>query len=166
MIVVSDSTPIMTLLKIGKMDLLSELFGEVIIPKAVYRELTTNKDYEDEVKEVENASYFRVVDVEDDNALRLFRRATGLDDGESEAIIYSDSIHADILLIDEKKGRRVAKQMGLSIMGTIGLLMAAYKDGHIDKDEVTRCVSIMKNSGQHIGDDLYEKLLNFINDQE
>ena len=103
MIVVSDSTPIMTLLKIGKMDLLSELFGEVIIPKAVYRELTTNMDYEDEVKEVENASYFRVVDVEDDNALRLFRRATGLDDGESEAIIYSDSIHVDILLIDEKR---------------------------------------------------------------
>ncbi len=83
MIVVSDTTPIISLLKIDCLDLLNMLFGEILIPKIVYEELITN-------------------------------------------IKYSD----------EAKGRLVAKQMGLTIMGTIGILMTAYDKKLLSANDV------------------------------
>ena len=52
----------------------------------------------------------------------------------------------------KKKGRKVAQQMGLSVMGTIGILMSAYKEKMITKDEIRHYINIMKKSGRHIGD--------------
>ena len=100
MIVVSDTTPLISLLKIKRVDLLKELFGEVLIPQAVFDELTSDKRVPESVN--------------------ILKRATGLDQGESEAIVLTDELKADILLMDEARGRNVSAQMGLSIMETIG----------------------------------------------
>lgn len=64
--------------------------------------------------------------------------------------------------MDEVKGRKVAQQMGLSVMGTIGILMSAYKEKMITKDEIRHYINIMKKSGRHIGENLYAKLLELI----
>ena len=50
MIVVSDTTPIISLIKINRLDLLEKLFQEVLIPDAVYRELTTNQSFSAEAE--------------------------------------------------------------------------------------------------------------------
>lgn len=59
MIIVSDTTPIISLLKIGRLGLLQKLFGEILIPKAVYDELTVNKQYVEEAKKVLESSYIK-----------------------------------------------------------------------------------------------------------
>lgn len=56
MIVVSDTTPIISLLKINRLDLLEKAFGEVLIPNAVYEELTADKRFAEEAKMIQNAS--------------------------------------------------------------------------------------------------------------
>ena len=162
MVVISDTTPLITLIKIGRLDLLQKLFESIIIPEAVYHELTSNTQFQDEAVEITKAKYIKVVDVHDTKSVELLRRATGLDLGESEAIIYSDGSKADLLLMDEVKGRKVAQQMGLSVMGTIGILMSAYKEKMISKDEIRHYINIMKEAGRHIGENLYAKLLELI----
>jgi predicted nucleic acid-binding protein len=165
MIVVSDTTPIISMLKIDKLYLLGALFGEIVIPEAVYGELTTSRKFVEEAKQIKECSFIKVVKVENNDEIELLRRATGLDIGESEAIIYSDKNHADILIMDEAKGRMVAKQMGLCIMGTIGILIEAYDGKLLTKDEILHCIDILKSTGRHISDQLFDKIRSRINEE-
>lgn len=159
MIVVSDTTPLISLMKIGHLELVYELFGEIQIPDAVYNELVSSNRFVQEKHQIQGSSFIRKVIVEDVKAVQLLRRSTGLDAGESEAIILSDAVGADLLLMDEVKGRRVAKQMGIGLMGTIGMLMVAYEEEKLSKGEILECVDILRNNGRHISDKLYEQLL-------
>ena len=81
MIIVSDTTPIITLSKIERLDLLQKLFENIIIPRAVYDELTLNVRFQEEAKVINDAEYIKVVEVEDSRAVKLLQRATGLDLG-------------------------------------------------------------------------------------
>lgn len=143
MIVISDTTPILALLKAGCLELLENLYGKVLIPKAVYRELTENSVYLEEAKLIKTTKFFSVVTVENMKSVNLFRSVTGLDEGESEALIMYDEQKADLLLMDEHKGRNVAKQLKVKYIGTIGILMLAYDKGYISKMEVKNCLDIM-----------------------
>lgn len=159
MIVISDTTPIITLLKINHLDLLQRIFNEVHIPTAVYNELTINNLYEKEAEIIKNCEFIKHTSVNNLQSVILLQRATGLDLGESEAIILSDEYKNNLLLIDEFKGRQIAKSMGISIMGTIGILTLAYEDGLLNKQEILTSIEIMKNKGRHISEKLYEQLL-------
>lgn len=159
MIVVSDTTPLISLLKINRLHLLGEMFGEVLIPDAVYAELTGDGRFADEAAEVAGASYIRTVTVSNPGAARILRMATGLDQGESEAIVLTDEQKADILLMDEAKGRTVSGQMGITIMGTVGILISAYEDKLITSEEARMCIDGLQQSGRHIGKRHYRMLL-------
>ena len=164
MIVVSDTTPLISLMKVGHLELLKMYFGEVQIPTAVFTELTVDPRFEDEAKQIEQCPFIHVVKVQDCKSVDLLCRATGLDIGESEAIVLSDDMQADLLLMDEAKGRDVAEQMGIKIMGTIGLLMASYQNGNISADEIKKCIEILRDSGRHIGEKYLRMLLERIKD--
>lgn len=160
MIVISDTTPIISLLKINRLDLLEKSFGEILIPHAVYEELTSDKRFTEEAKTVKNASYIKVVSVLNPNAVRILRMATGLDQGESEAIVLTDERKADLLLMDEVKGRAISGQMGITVMGTVGLLVSAYEDKLISSEEAKKYIDDLRKSGRHIGERHYQMLLN------
>ncbi|MCR5123794.1 MAG: DUF3368 domain-containing protein [Treponema sp.] len=162
MIVISDTTPLISLLKINRLNLLEKLFETVQIPKGVFAELTENQKYKLEAEKVKECEFIQVVDKIDENYVSLLRRSTGLDLGESEAIYLSDNKKADLLLMDEVHGREVAVRMGIKIMGTIGILGLAYQDGFISKDEIKGAIEILRDSGRHISEKLYEQLLNLI----
>lgn len=162
MIVVSDTTPVISLMKIGKLDLLQKLFNEIQIPAAVYQELVSNPQFETEAEQIRKSGFIKQVSVEDMRAVDLLRRATGLDLGESEAIILSDFCRADLLLMDEDKGRQIARRMGIHLMGTIGMLRVAYEEKFLSYEEIMECIDILKKNGRHISDRLYRQLLDVI----
>ena len=163
MIVVSDTTPLITLLKVKHIDLLEKCFGGVQIPVSVFEELTCDKRFINEAEQIRNCPFIKTVDTMDSKSVDLLRRATGLDLGESEAIILTDEIHADLLLMDEARGRDVAEHMGLRIMGTIGLLMSSYEIGILSGEDIRKCIEIIRGSGRYIGEKYLQMLLDRIN---
>ena len=162
MIVVADTTPLISLLKINHFDILNKLYGSVHIPKAVYDELVLNSDFEDEAEIVRNADFLQIRTDISPEKVDLLRRATNLDLGESEAIILADSEDTKVLLMDEAHGRLVAQQMHIPITGVVGVLAAGYKKGFLSSDEIIQSVQIMKNTNRFISERLYTILLNLI----
>lgn len=129
MIIVADTTPLISLMKCNCLGILQDLFGEVQIPEAVYVELTSNPKFAEEALTIANCEFIHKVKIDDQKTVALFKRGTGLDIGESEAIILSDNLHADFLLMDEAKERKIAIQMGIHVMGTVGVMLLAYESG-------------------------------------
>lgn len=130
MIVVSDTTPLIGLASIGRLELLLQLFGEVYIPQAVYDETVTFGREEGIAKQaVASADWIHVVEVK--NRLAVDILLDEMDLGEVETIILAEEINADWVLMDEKKGRRKLKQLNLPKIGTIGILLKAKQLGLI-----------------------------------
>lgn len=143
MIVISDTTPILSLLKAGRLELLEKMYQTVVIPEAVYVELTSNNDYEAERKEIESCAFLSVEKVHNVESVRILRDVTGLDAGESESLVLYGEIKADLLLIDEHKGRSVAKKMSVEHIGTIGILMLAFDKGIVTAEEIREILKIL-----------------------
>lgn len=164
MIVVSDTTPLISLLKIGRIGLLEKLFGQVMIPQAVYNELTVDERFKQEAEQIEQSPFIIVKAVKNAGAVNVLKRATGLDQGESEAIVLTDELNADLLLMDEAKGRTVSREMGISIMGTIGILMAAYEENELTSKEAKECIDLLQRTGRHISRKHYQMLVDKLSD--
>ena len=96
MIVVSDTTPLISLLKIDHIDLLQKLFGQVLIPQAVFDELTADERFKLEADQIRRKQFIKVKAVKNPESSSILKRATGLDQGESEAIILTDEQNADV----------------------------------------------------------------------
>lgn len=71
-----------------------------------------------------------------------------------------DSCGAELLLMDEKKSRQAVKQMGLHLMGTVGMSRAAYEDKLLSYEDIMECVKILRANGRQISDRLYGQLMN------
>ena len=117
--IISNTTPINSLLKIGKLNLLKELYGKIIIPFAVYQEIEEgiDKPYYHDLTEID---WIEIVKINNPKSREYF---LDLDKGEAEVLILSKEQNADLVIIDEIMRRRYAKQLELSLTGTIGVLL-------------------------------------------
>lgn len=86
MIVIANTTPIITLIKLQRLELLEKLFGAVMIPSAVYDELTQNPRFEKEAEFIKECHFLKCCRVIDRQSIKFLREIVGLDAGESEAI--------------------------------------------------------------------------------
>ena len=162
MIVISDTTPLITLLKINRLDLLEKLYGEVKIPRSVYNELTTNPFFTEEADKIKKCPFLKVEEVKNSKNVELLQKATGLDLGESEALVLCKELNSDLLLMDEAHGRFVAKQLGLTITGAIGILVYSYKTGILSEQNIRDYVEILKSSGRFLSKELLQGLLDMV----
>ena len=125
MIIVSNTSPITNLSAIGKIQLLEQLYGEIIISSAVFQELTQWGDSIPGAKEVKTYDWIIVKPV---NNVRLVQSLKNkLDEGESSVIALALELNADWLIIDEQLGRQTATEYNLKITGILGILIEAKR---------------------------------------
>lgn len=129
MIVVSDSSVLIALSAAGHFSLLRELYGRVLVPAAVHREVTRDPDRFG-ADELAGAEWIEVRHVTD-AALVTSLIQGGIGRGESEAIVLAMEVGADYLLIDDLRGRQAAARAGLQIAGVLGVLLLAKRRGLI-----------------------------------
>ena len=124
---VSDTSVLIALDNIGRLGLLKTVFGEVLVPEAVAREYGGPLP-----------SWVKVVKVKETGLVSALMEI--LHRGEAEAIALAIQVKADLLLLDDKKARRLAARLGLRVLGTIGILILARKRSLIDdlQGEITR----------------------------
>lgn len=155
MIVVSDTTPLSELAKVGKLDILRETYGEILIPQEVYDEITTGSH--PAVELIKTVDWLEIRAITDMKALVRLKRTTRLGKGECAAMILAEALTADQLLIDDLAARRVALSRGLPVIGTIGTLLLAKQRGLIGN--VKEVLDALIDGGKWIGPQLYEEVL-------
>lgn len=132
MIVVADTSPLNYLLLINQIDLLPRLFQQIIIPDVVRDEML-DPDAPPVLQQwIANPPSWLTV-----QAVPIIDTTlSSLDPGEQAAITLAQTLPADLLIIDERLGRRVASDRGIPIIGTLGILDDAASQGLIDLAEV------------------------------
>ena len=126
MLVVSDTSPLRALSAIGKLDLIPTMYGDVLVPPAVVAELSVTVPGMPAI--TLQACPFLQLRAPADRA-KVAELLLQLDAGESEAIALAIEICAEALLIDEAKGRSVALQLGVPMIGVLGVLSEAKSRG-------------------------------------
>jgi len=153
MIVVCNSTPLIALAKINRLRLLKDFFGEISIPEEVYDEVVRRGGGLAGASEVASCKWICTDQVI--NSLAVDALCISLDKGEAEAIVLSRERDA-LLIIDDGDGRKAARQLGLKITGTIGVLLLASNEGMLD---LKSALDELKAVGFRLGDREYEKIL-------
>lgn len=156
MIIVSDTSPINNLAAIGALPLLKSLYGTVVIPEAVYRELTDPDFLVAGAAEIETFEWIQVRSIDESTFLTVLR--SELDPGESEAISLALELGAEQILIDERKGRAVARRLQLQYTGILGILLEAKNRGLIDSVKPF-LDDLVKEAGFWIAKPLYNETL-------
>jgi uncharacterized protein len=124
---VSNTSPIFNLACIGRLDLLRDQLATVFIPAAVEKELKNvpDKDVRKVVEEAQKAGWIKTRPNTNRNLITLL--TVELHEGEAEAIALALEMKADHLLVDEREGRLMARQLGLPVIGVLGVLLRAKK---------------------------------------
>lgn len=155
MIIISDTTALSELAKIGKLELLYSIFGKIIISEEVYKEITSGNH--PAVNAIKSVKWIEIYPVSNSKSIEIFELETGLDRGESSSIILAEELKADLLLMDEKAGRKEAISRGLSIIGLVGIIILAK-----EKKLITNIKNILDSlimQGTRISPKLYDYAL-------
>jgi predicted nucleic acid-binding protein len=151
--VISNTTPILSLLKIGKLDLLRSLYENVSIPEAVYAEIEKGKD-RDFYVDLDKIDWITIEKIRSSEfKFYIF----DLDAGELEVLILAHEQKADLVILDEIMGRRYARQMNLNLTGTLGILLKSKECGFIS--DVTSLIKELISKGTWLNPRLVAKTI-------
>jgi predicted nucleic acid-binding protein len=156
MIIVSNTSPLTNLAAIGQFDLLRRLYASLHIPQGVWGELNASNQRWPGRDEVATANWIERHTVQNQALVLALRR--DLDRGEAESIALALELGADLVLMDEREGRRAAQQMGLDVIGVVGILLEAKARQAID-DLRPYLDALRQTAGFYLSESLYQHAL-------
>ena len=156
MIVASNTSPIINLASIHHLELLSKLYKNILIPKAVYHEIVIVGSGQPGSHEVKELDWLKNQAVQNKNLAEALK--IELDDGEAEAISLAIEQNADLLLIDERLGRNVASRFDIKCIGVLGIIIEAKSKGLIERVKPL-LDDLRAKAGFWMSDSLYSKIL-------
>ena len=150
--IICNTTPLIALASIDSLKLLDALTEDWCVPEAVYKEaIVKDKPYSDVLLKFLKGKIQKVTDMDAVKDLNIF-----IDSGEAEVIQLASELDAPLVIIDERRGRNIAKLKGLTVIGTVGLLLKAKERGLIEA--ILPLVQEMKSKNIHLSKELIEKI--------
>jgi len=155
-VVISDSTTLISLINIERFTLLFRFTEKVIITPSVYSEVTVQKSAKRILDTYITEQKVSITEVM--HAQKVKELRTRLDLGESESIVLANERNLP-LIIDEKKGKKVALSFGIQAIGLVGILLLYKKKGYLSNAEIMEIVSELREVDFRISDTLLGLLL-------
>lgn len=155
--VVADTSPLLNLALTGRLDLVRSQFASITVPVAVRRELLAGDDAADQLEKLLASDLVTVAEPRRDDLVRELQHE--LDVGEAATIALAIERAADLALIDERDGRRVARRHEIPVTGAIGILLKAAHDGEVS---IRPALDDLRSVGFWIDDDLYHRAIDAV----
>lgn len=164
-IVVSNSTPLIYLAKIGRLSIIRKVFEKIFIPEAVFEEavargkaLSMSDAYIIE-RAVGTWIIKERIQPEIDAEYRFLDTNTRLGSGEKETIKLCEQLNLKYLIADDKEARRVSKMLNITPIGTCSIIIQAYKQKAMTKNEAAKILDDLLKVGFRIDAELYRRIL-------
>jgi len=152
--VVSNASPVIIFARAGLLPLIEGLFGEILVSAEVYQEMTAPT--KPGIEAIRKAKSIKKLEVKDPNRF-LASKAYGVSTADTTVIALAKEHGATLVLIDDKRLRRLAKETGLPVVGSGGILLKAKEEGLIT--EVKSALDLLIKHGARIGEPLYRRIL-------
>ncbi|MEJ5248498.1 MAG: DUF3368 domain-containing protein [Caldilinea sp.] len=156
MTIVSNASPLINLARIGKLDLLRQLYGEVLVPQAVWQEVVLDGAERPGADEVKTSTWIQMRTIGDQRLAQALRQELGA--GEAEAIVLAIELQAELLLMDERLGRETARYLGVRPIGLMGVLLEA-KHRRLIPAIKPHLDALCDFAGFRVRDALYQQIL-------
>lgn len=154
--IIVNSTPIISLCSIGRIELLKNMYEKIYIPYGVYEEVCIEGSSKVGANLIEKNSFIIINKIQNEEAKRFFK--TSLHKGEVEVMILAEEMKADLCIIDDLLARKYAKYLGLQVTGTLGILLKAKEYGLIK--EVKPYLNDLISNGIYISEKIYDSVTN------
>jgi uncharacterized protein len=154
--IVSNASPLIALIRIGQLDLLRQLYSEIIIPDAVWHEVVVEGADQPGAEAVSSASW--IVRRTVTNRALVHGLQQELDVGEAEAIALAVEMDDALLLMDERLGRDTARHFGIRYTGVVGVLMEAKHQGFVRAIQ-PHLDALRDLAGFRVSEALYQRVL-------
>jgi uncharacterized protein len=155
LIVISDSTALIGLSKIRKIDLLKQIYKEIFIPEAVFAEVVGKGKGRPGVKEISHSVWIIKKTVKDDRYVEMLMSEIGR--GEAEVLVLGKELNADWLIVDDERARTAAVSAGFNIIGIAGILLLAKQLKLIPS--IKPLLDDLKAKNFRLSDKIYKELL-------
>ena len=164
-VVISDSTPLIYLAKIGRLGLVKDVFGRVFIPEAVFNEAVV----QGKALNISDASIIEKfvgewimrerVRAEVDAEYRFLDTNTRLGLGEKEAIKLCKQLNVNYFIVDDREARRVSRILNVRPIGTCGIIIQSCRQGSTTSVEAIKIVDDLVKTGFRLDLTLYRRIL-------
>jgi len=164
-VVVSDSTPLIYLAKVGKLSLVKDVFERVSVPEAVFNEAVVqgkalNISDASIIERLVGAWIIRErVRPEVDAEYRFLDTNTRMGLGEKEAIKLCKQLSADYFIVDDREARRVSRILNIRPIGTCGIIVQSYRQGSTTRGEAVQIVDDLVKAGFRLDPTVYRRIL-------